>query len=450
MYDEITDAYLTEVRDGNRALLEAMRTAPFGAAYRTAHGPKVRLPRPLFVEGERMRALGADLHALYTLVFQLPRRLFDGDPDAYLAELGVDDARAAVLRRYRSTPVVYGRADVYDDGESYKALEFNVGSSLGGVDRSAVQSGLMEVDAFRDFAERHRLAYVHTGQRLAEEWRKAAAPITGGADPVVAFVECDGGLGDFLPLVESLREVMASQGIELLLGEISQVAERDGRLHLHGRAVDVVLRYYTENEVVSGEAPMDAVERIDRAHEEGRVVLWTTLDSALYHSKSCLAMLSDERWRQAFTPGEVALIDRVLPWTRTLNTPSSTVDGQPVDLIDHCRENRADLILKPRADFSGRGIVVGWETDDRDWHAALLTGRDSGAIVQRRVRPKPFPIVDPDTGAQSSWISVLGPFIMPGGGYSGCYARAKPEGAALVKGLGDGASTGVFHTERGA
>ncbi|MEV4898440.1 hypothetical protein AB0K48_54820 [Nonomuraea sp. NPDC055795] len=446
----MTERYLGEVSAGNRALLEAKEAAPFGPAFLAAHGGDLTLPRPLFVDAEPTRALAADLHALYELVFQLPARLFEGDFDAYLKELGLEPAKHAVLRRYRATPLLYGRADVYHDGDSYKALEFNVGSSLGGIDRSAVEAGFMRVPAFRDFAERHGLSYVNAAGRLAEEWRKAAAPITGGADPVVAFLECDGGLEVYLPMVESLREAMAGQGIEMLLGEIGQVTERDGRLRLHGRRIDLVLRYYTENEIVTGEAPMEAVERVERLHEEGRLVLWATLDSALYHSKGCLAMLSDERWRAAFTAEEIALVDRVLPLTRTLSTSHSVIEGERVDLVDYCREHRDELILKPRANFSSTGIVVGWESGERDWHEALDDGRTTGAIVQRRVRPKPFEVMDPETNQVSRWVGVLGPFVMPGGRYSGCYARAMPEGASIVRGLGAGPSTGVFLVEGAA
>ncbi|HKT06032.1 MAG TPA: hypothetical protein VJT31_41525 [Rugosimonospora sp.] len=445
MLDRVTDSYVSRCSAGDRGLLDVMRTADFPPAFRAAYGQRL-LARPLFVADRTLRRFTDDLVAFFHLMTSLPQRLYGGDIPAYCAALGIDAERTEVLRRFPLPPTVYGRADLYHDGETYKLLEFNVGSSLGGSDRAQIPPALLRVDAFARFAAEHGLSYVHTGERIAQAFRDAAAGLTGGADPVVGFVETDGGLGEFLHMVKAFQEMMAGQGVEVVLGEVSQVSERDGRLYLHGRPLDVVLRYFTENEIVTDARVARSAETIFRAHEEGRVVMWTTLASALFHNKGCLALLSDPRSRAALSTVEVALVDRVLPWTRSLVDGPTDVDGQSVDLMEYCRERRADLILKPRGSFGGSGIVVGWEQTDQEWKESLLSCAAGAYLVQHKVVPRPEPVVDPDTGAVEQWSATWGAFVTPDG-YAGSCLRALPRGTGSVIGMGANArvcTTSIF------
>jgi hypothetical protein len=428
-------------------LLEAMSSASarFPRAFHASCGERL-LPRPFFVSEAEVLAFTDDLVALFDVLVSLPQRLFDGDLTRYASALGIDARRAAVMTRLNGRPTLYGRADLYHDGASFRLLELNLGSELGGTDRAEISRTLLEVDAFRAFAEEHRLGYVHTGQRVARALRKAAEPLTGGADPVVAFVESDGGLPDYLHLVLSFQEMMRGLGIEVVLGEVSQIRSRGGRLFLHGRPIDVVLRYFTANEIVADADGERVVEPIFRAHEEGEVVLWTTMQSALHANKGCLALLSDSRWRDALTADEAALVDRVVPWTRTLTGGPVDAGGETVDLVEYCREHRDQLIIKPRAGFGGRGIVVGWQTTAPEWMQALEACRDEGYVVQRRVTPRAEPVVSTATGVVEDWVAAWDAFLTPDG-YAGSHIRALPRGDGAVIGMGASArcrTTGVF------
>lgn len=444
MTDFVTESYNDRCLAGDRGLLDAMSDAKgrFPEAFLASCGERL-LPRPFFIDEAEILGFTDDLVALFDLLVELPRRLFDGDVGRYAAALGIDERRLAVMTRLNGRPTLYGRADLYHDGTSFRLLELNLGSELGGTDRAEISRRLMEVEAFRAFADEHDLGYVHTGRRVADALRKAAEPLTGGADPVVAFVESDGGLPEYMHLVLSFQEMMRGLGIEVVLGEVSQIESRGDRLHLHGRPVDVVLRYFTANDVVADPDGERVVEPIFRAHEEGSVILWTTMQSALHTNKGCLAVLSDPRWRDAFTERERALVDRVVPWTRTL----SDAEDDTGDLLEYCRANREQLIIKPRAGFGGKGIVVGWQTPRDEWNAALLECRDDDYIVQRRVAPRTEPVVDPQTGVVENWIAAWDAFLTPDG-YAGSHIRALPQGEGAVVGMGASAkcrTTGVFN-----
>ncbi|WP_327324806.1 hypothetical protein OG735_21545 [Streptomyces sp. NBC_01210] len=425
MSERVTETYNQQCLNGKTGLLHAMARAEFPPLFHESCGHRL-LPRPFFIDEPQMRGFAADIRSVFDLLTQLPDRLFGGDLDAYCKALGIPERQAALMCRFSGgEPVPYGRADIYHDGTSFKLLEFNVGSELGGADRAEIQRALLDVPDFRDFAEEQRLTYVHTGERIAAALRTAAAPLTGGADPVVALVEGDGGLAPYLHLVRSFQEMMQRLGIDLRVGEVSQIREQDGRLLLDGTPVDVVLRYFSAAQTVRTPGGEEAIEPILRAHEEGRVVLFTTFQSSLYANKGCLALLSDERGREAFTAAEQDLVDRVLPWTREL-TPA---------LVEHCREHREQLIVKPRADFAGSGIHVGWELTDPEWRQVLDETAGRGFIAQERVVPRREPVVSPETGRTEDWMAAWDVFLTPDG-YAGSHIRALPYGEGAVVGMG--------------
>jgi hypothetical protein len=444
MTDPVTSSYIHRCLSGDQRLLDSMQQArsSFPTAFEASCGHRL-LHRPLFISESDILGRVDDLIQLLGLMASLPDRLFDGDFARYCAAVGIGPRSAALISRFPGSPQLYGRADMYHDGTSLKLLEYNVDSGLGGTDRAEISRLLLRVDAFRDFADELKLTYVHTGERIARTLRKVAEPVTGGDTPVVAFVEADGGLTEYTHLVLSFQEMMQGLGLDVVVGEISQMRSRSGRLFLHDKHVDVVLRYFSIDDIVSAPGGEEIVEPIFRAHEQGKAVLWTNMRSWQVFNKACLALLSDIRSREAFSARERELIDKLLPWTRTLTDDGA--DGK--DIIEYCRENRVNLILKPCDRYGGVGIVAGWETSDREWRDTLQrAGRGGGYVVQHRVVPRAEPVVNPETGTVEHWSAVWDAFLTPDG-YAGSHIRALPAGNSAVINMGaHGAArtTGVF------
>jgi hypothetical protein len=429
--DRVTDTYLHRCLDGDRGLLDAIGKAQFGEAFLAANATQL-LPRPLFIAEDTINRFTADLFVFFDLLTSLPQRVFNGDLAAYCAALGMETRRAAILAQYPGKPTRHGRVDAYHDGESLRLLEFNIGSALGGIDRSEIGRMLLQVPEFAAFAAEHNLEHVHTGQKIADVYRDAAKELTGGAGPVVGFVESASGFDGYVPAAKSYVEAMAAQGLELVMGRVDEIIERDGRLYLHGKRIDLIQRHFTENEMVEEPGVAEAAERVFRAHDEGRVVCWTSLQSSLYHNKAALNLMSDSRLRSAFTAEEAELIDRVLPWSRLLAKTETEVDGQTVDLIDYCRAHQAELIIKQQRSFQARGIVPGWDTSDADWAAALTEGIEEGALIQRRVIRRAEQVVHPDTGNIDEYAATWGVYVTPHG-YAGTSLRAMPIDDEIVR-----------------
>ena len=447
MTNKVTEKYIAECLSVHSSLRDVVRQATYAPQYFAAYGNRM-MPRPFFIEEREIRQSAADLAAIFDILVSLPERLFGGDMRRYCAEVGLGDRQARLTYRLAGQrPTLFGRSDLYHDGISLKLLEFNVGSQLGGIDQAQVLTALLDVEPFRAFAAEHALGYVHTGDQIARALRAAAEPVASGGEPVVALLEADGALDPVLPLMLSFQEMLRGCGIDLRLGEVSQVRNKGGKLYLAGTPVDVVLRYFSANQICQDPQGEEAVEPVFRAHEEGGTVMLTTLDSLLFSSKSCLALLSDPYWRTALSAAESALVDRVVPWTRSLADGPVDVGGQTTDLVEYCRDMRERLLLKPRNDYGGRGIVTGWNTPDQEWKETLLSCRERGYIVQERVLPRREPVVDPLTGRLEDWVALWSAFLTPGG-YAGSHIRALPAGHNGIIGRGANAATrltSVFH-----
>ncbi|BCJ55994.1 hypothetical protein Asp14428_74690 [Actinoplanes sp. NBRC 14428] len=439
--DRVTALYNEEFRapdSGLRTVAEQVRGFPTLASWRGKY-----LSRPLFVAESELRAFGDDVRQLVDILFALPERMFGGDLEAFRSVLGIGDARwDAILRFGDVRPPHYGRADMYHDGESFRLLEFNLGSETGGWGlASEISRAMTEVGAFADFASRNRLGYVDPVRAAVETLRRVAAPLAGDREPVVAVLEWRGGLADYGAIWLSFQAALRRAGLEILVAEVSDVEERDGALYLGDVRIDVVYRSFAPDQIAGEPDGWDVVAPLLRAHRAGGTLLWTSLSSNVFANKACMALLSDPaRRRDHLTADECRLIDRVLPWTRLIDNDVLKNDAA---LLDECVARREGLILKPNGLGGGVGAVAGWETDDDSWLRALEGSAADGCIVQQRVIPRPELVVDPVSGETGEWHAVYGMFYTPQG-CAGADGRVVPADSG-------GIITGTSHAEaRGA
>jgi len=220
--------------------------------------------------------------------------------------------------------------------------------------------------------------------------------------------------------------------VDVRLAEVQQFVEKDNKLYLDGTPVDIVLRYFSVDDICSQPDGEELIRPILRANDAGRTVLYTPLESYLYSNKACLGLMSDPRWRDAFSADEAGLVDRILPFSRMLQPGPVRLGDDTVDLLDYCRAERERLILKPRAGFGGTGAVAGWVTPESDWQETLTTITPGTYIVQERVVPQPEPVCDPETGAVHDLIPVYCFFLTENGYAGSSFVRAIRADAGAV------------------
>ncbi|HEY2579931.1 MAG TPA: hypothetical protein VGI74_26760 [Streptosporangiaceae bacterium] len=428
-------------------LANAMKRVPLRPAFGASWRQRL-LTRPLFARARDMTAAADDVLRVFDLLASLPQRLFDGDMRRYCEALGFDSNQAGLIGRFAAVaPARYGRADMYHDGTGFKLLEFNVASDIGGTQHGQLARALFNWSPFRELARDHGLGYVDTCAHVANALRVAAEPVGGGTPPSVLVLTEPGGIKKDSLVLAGLVEMLNAYGIDAHLAEPDAIRYRSRRVVVGDADIHVVLRYFNLDDIAMDPSSAEWAEPLLRAHEDGRVVIWTGLDSAAYSHKTTLAFLSDPRWRAAFSPGEIAAADRLLPVTRILRDCRSVMDGQEVDLLEYARAERLNLILKPVRGWGGHGITPGWECQDRDWRVLLRDCADGDHLIQRRVVPRPEPVVNPAERLVENWIAAYGMFVTPAG-YAGAHGRAVPAhtGSVVNYSLNDQARTTTVFT----
>jgi uncharacterized circularly permuted ATP-grasp superfamily protein len=206
-----------------------------------------------------------------------------------------------------------------------------------------------------------------------------------------------------------------------------------GRLMAGGRRIDLVYRRALFNDVL---AHPEVCAPLVEAYRARTVCMANTFRCKVPHKKAFFAVLTDERFRQLFTPDERDLMAAHIPWTRLVTARTTELDGRPIDLLEHALANRDEFVVKPNDEYGGAGVVLGWEVDASAWQAALDRAvAESGAwVVQRRipVRREVFPMVDASQTVSMREVLVdLAPYLFRGK-VAGFLTRLSSTGLANV------------------
>ncbi|MEH0973340.1 hypothetical protein V6U77_19650 [Micromonospora sp. CPCC 205546] len=451
----------------------ALSRSPLGRAYaeRLAHGASTDDPAaagrdsavlepfwdrfmngPAFLGEAECRAVARDLRTVYDLLRALPERVFGGDLTALATAVGMDPLQTALITRgaRAGSLAPLGRADLYHDGAGFRLLEFNVTSALGGFESADINRAMLAYPPLREFVDRHRLRYRDTlGCIVRTMYAECAAMMPADRPPVVAVVDT---IENF-PIVGSRLEVFAEMlgryGIEGIGCHLGQFTYPRGRPTVAGRPVDVVLRFFLPEDLADP-AVAAQLEPLLVAVEQEKVGLLSRLDAELYGNKGALAMLSDDRHRGLFDAGELACVDRLLPWTRHVRPRGTDPEGAEVDLMAYARARQDELVLKPTLLHGGNGVLAGWTVGGDEWQARLDSALDGPFVLQRRVRPVAEPFPDGAGGVQDLYLNwgvyLADRDVVDEDGYAGCLVRGSTDAGVGVVSMAGGARIGcTFH-----
>ena len=390
----LTASYLEEVRERGASAGElAGDLAGSESVLLNLFYPGIQyLSRPLFVTHQEASALHADVETVRSVLVSLPERLYEGDFTAFARDAGAEGYEITALAASRSSPVSpQARADLYEDASGFQLMEFNMGSALGGMENADVCRAMLRHPLLAEFAAAHQLGYVDTMREQVTNLRTATGFAPGSA-PVVAVTDWPSSYDRRLgPYMHQLARRWREFGLDAHACHIGELEVRGGRVWLAGRAVDIISRMFLLEYLLEPGAA-ELMDPVLGAVARGEVVMFTPLDSELYGSKASLAMLSDERNRHLFSAAELASIDRILPWTRTVRPgPVTLEDGRRVDLLDYASGHQDDLVLKPTLRYGGQDVLPGWQhqTSPGLWRDQLIKAQDGPFVIQRRIRPVP-------------------------------------------------------------
>jgi glutathionylspermidine synthase len=292
---------------------------------------------------------------------------------------------------------LFGRFDCLLDGNGHwQVIEYNADTPSGGRESSGFEPTIARLHGLR--APSAGLARRLTAT-LCERIARHPRPVH-----MVGVVSAHSWLEDMAQatwLAWRLRQA----GQPTLVGDVTDLAARSGRVTLRGQPIDALYRFYPVERLYRHAifAPL-----LDAACD-GQVLLLNGLRGFVAQSKACLAWLWAHRGE--FEPADRAAIDEHLPATLLARDPSAR------DLLPHG-------VVKHVNGREGDSVVFGAGLDTASWEARLLEG---GHVVQRAVVSPVVADVDLDEWhRQLTWVepryACVGAFLI-GGRFGGCYTR---------------------------
>lgn len=293
-------------------------------------------------------------------------------------------------------PSAHGRMDTFltVDGTSLQFVEYNAESPAAIAYQDSLSSAFLALPVMEAFGKQYRISTLPARQHLLDtllaSWRTGG----GNGDPSIAIVDWSGlpTRSEFVLFQRYFHE----HGLDAVICTPDDLEYRDRVLYANnGTTVDGTRRAKTPvtlvyKRVLTSELLMHYGEAFDdhplaQAYADGTICMVNSFRAKLLHKKSIFALLTDDTLRSMFSDEERAAIAKHVPWTRLVHAGTTTYGGDIIDLLEFARTNRDRLLLKPNDEYGGKGIVVGWETDEATWETTLAEAQQSPFVVQERV-----------------------------------------------------------------
>lgn len=233
---------------------------------------------------------------------------------------------------------------------------------------------------------------------------------------------------------EILRDAFIAAGVPTIVCEPRDLEFDGTRLSVWGRTIDLVYRRVLMNDILA--RPDDCAALVS-AYRSRAVCVANTFRCKLPHKKAFFAVLTDPENAKLFSPMEHAIIAAHVPWTRLVADVQTGKDGAQAPLLDLVRRERETLVLKPNDEYGGKGVMLGWEMDGREWddalEGALRDGRGTWVVQERvPVRRENFPQFDAvGVVTERNVLVDLAPYLFRGK-MSGYLTRLSATGLANV------------------
>jgi uncharacterized circularly permuted ATP-grasp superfamily protein len=276
---------------------------------------------------------------------------------------------------------VTSRLDSYLTDEGFQFLEYNAEPPAGVGDQMQLEKVLLQLVHVRKFLEQHAHWRPEPHRRLLAALLQTYREWGGEADsPQIAIVDWKGVATE--SEFYTLKDYFASQGHQTLIVDPREL-NYDGRhLSARGTRIDIVYKRVIIHEFLEA---CDANHPLARAYADGRVCMVNSFRTKVAHKKAGFAILSDPKYEDLFTPEEIAVFRKRIPWTRRVVPAITSFHGKEHDLLPLISDEQQRFVLKPNDDYGGHGVFLGWEASADEWKRAIALASERPYVVQEKV-----------------------------------------------------------------
>ena len=226
-----------------------------------------------------------------------------------------------------------------------------------------------------------------------------------------------------------------AMGVEARIVDPRDVEYRDGKLRAGEFVITLVYKRVFTDELI-GRGGID--HPVVRAVRDGAVCMVNSFRGKLLGKKASIAVLSDERNADLFTPEQRQAIAEHIPWTRLMEHRRTQVNGEEVDLAPYVLANKDRLVLRPNDAHGAEGTIAGWTVDQNAWEAAVTRALVEPHVVQEKVGlpAEAYPSFANGSLSIRDWLVETSPFVAFGAFMHGCLTRISAEIPVNVAGGG--------------
>jgi hypothetical protein len=341
---------------------------------------------PFALEAADLAALRETVEAAARLLERATRAFLE-DPEMQ-AEYGWPPERLALVRHDPGYPLALpcARFDSYWDGREPRFFESNTDGTSGMTNVERVTEIFLRSPGFeplkKEFGVRAPALCARVLEALLSCWghfREGRPELP--AEPRIAILDWR----EVRTRAEfgALRRYFEERGLRATVADPRDLRYDGRRLADAEGPIDLIYRRLVSTEWFARRAEVAAVEAafLDRA-----VCLVGSFRSDIAFDKRLFALLHDPRFARHFGEDERALAARHFARTWVLRPGAiAEIDGRRCDLARWALEARGSLVLKPCALYEGRGVLLGAETPEERWRAAIEDCADGLHVLQERV-----------------------------------------------------------------
>ena len=281
------------------------------------------------------------------------------------------------------------RLDSFMVGEDARFVEYNAESPAGIGYTDCLSEVFTDLPAMAEWDGRETVQRFHGRRELLETLLWASRQRGTGGTPSIAIIDWAHVVTrrDF----ELCAAYFRDSGVPTVVVDPRRLEYRQGRLWSGDQPITIVYRRVLLHELL---AKADECGPLLQAYRDGAFCMVNSPRSKILHKKAVMALLDDPGFGLELSEEERSVLTASIPWTRLLQPGETTYRDRRVELTSFVREERERLVLKPFDDYGGRGVVLGWETDEDEWDRAIEKGLGADYVVQERV-PVPeaeFPV----------------------------------------------------------
>jgi len=342
-------------------------------------------------------------------------------------------------------PDVSARLDGFLSAENvFRFVEYNADSPGGIGYGDALGELFASMPLLKEFSSRHPFRAVSVCGMVFEALLRSYHRWGGKGLPAIGIV--DWKETPTLPEFVLFQEYFEKHGCRVRIGDPSDLDYRNGKLYLGDFVIELVYKRLVVGEMLQR---LGTDHALVRAAKDRAVCVANGFGVQLGFHKTLFALLSDPAHSNLFAKEVADAVSRHIPWTRRVIESKTEYKGKIVDLVPLIADHKDTFVLKPGGDYGGRGVILGWESSDSQWDAALQAALSSSYVVQARVDvgKELYPsIVNGQLDFHERFFD-LDPYVWNGEQIEGCGVRLS-RAALLNVSAGVGSATPMFILRR--